>query len=142
TVLVVAGTAGYVLVGWYHNTVSSACARPSEEMRPMVDQILPDLQQQSPTRAEVERAKRNIIANQLRSVETIGGFGGRADLLNHYETFLGDPGYLPHDIARYRAVTPPSAQDFGRKFLFPSDHIELDVIPAPKRTASAEGGKQ
>jgi len=90
----------------------------------------------------VERAKRNIIANQLRSVERIGGFGGRADLLNHYETFLGDPGYLPHDIARYRAVTPRSAQDFGRKFLFPSEHIELDVIPAPKRTASAEGEKQ
>ena len=113
-----------------------------EEIRPVVDQIVVDLQQQGPTLAEVERAKRNIIANQLRTVERIGGFGGKADLLNHYETFLGDPGYLPRDLARYRAVTPRSAQDFAQKYLFPSEHVELDVIPAPKRSASAGGGRQ
>ena len=137
-----AGNASYGLGGWFQITVTAARGHTIEEMRPVVDQIIADLQQEGPTRAEVERAKRNIIANQLRTVERIGGFGGKADLLNHYETFLGDPGYLPRDLARYRAVTPRSAQDFARKYLFPSEHVELDVIPAPKRSASAGGGRE
>jgi len=137
-----AGNASYGLGGWFQITVTAARGHTIEEIRPVVDQIVVDLQRQGPTLAEVERAKRNIIANQLRTVERIGGFGGKADLLNHYETFLGDPGYLPRDLARYRAVTPRSAQDFARKYLFPSEHVELDVIPAPKRSASAGGGRQ
>jgi zinc protease len=87
----------------------------------------------------VERATRNIIANRLRTVERIGGFGGKADLLNIYQVFLGDPGYLPRDIARYRAVTPDTVRDFARKFLVPGERIELDVVPAVKATASAQG---
>ena len=91
---------------------------------------------------EVERAKRNIVANRLRTVERIGGFGGKADLLNNYQVFLGDPGYMPRDIARYRAVTPASVQAFANKFLVPVERIELDVVPAPRKTASAEGERR
>ena len=90
----------------------------------------------------MERAKRNIIASRLRTVERIGGFGGKADLLNNYQVFLGDPGYLPRDIARYRAVTPASVQAFANKILVPAESIELDVVPAPKKTASAEGERR
>jgi zinc protease len=74
-------------------------------------------------------------------VERIGGFGGKADLLNNYEIFLGDPGYLPKDIARYRAVTPRSVQSFAKQFLIPIERIELDVVPAAK-TASVEGERR
>src|SRR5207248_2978416 len=84
-----AGNASYGLGGWFQITVTAARGHTIEEIRPVVDQIVVDLQQQGPTLAEVERAKRNIIANQLRTVERIGGFGGKADLRNHYETFLG-----------------------------------------------------
>ena len=84
-----AGNASYGLGGWFQITITAARGHTIEEIRPVVDQIVVDLQQQGPTLAEVERAKRNIIANQLRTVERIGGFGGKADLLNHYETFRG-----------------------------------------------------
>ena len=75
-------------------------------------------------------------------MERIGGFGGKADLLNNYEVFLGDPGYLPRDIARYRAVTPQAVQAFATRYLIPTERIELDVVPAPKKTASVEGGQR
>src|SRR5256712_11162420 len=87
-----AGNASYGLGGWFQITVTAARGHTIEEIRPVVDQIVVDLQRQGPTLAEVERAKRNIIANQLRTVERIGGFGGKADLLNHYETILAGPG--------------------------------------------------
>jgi predicted Zn-dependent peptidase len=134
-----AANAAYGAGGWFQITVTAARGHGLEEIRPVVEQIVAELQEQGPKPEEVERAKRNIIANQLRTVERIGGFGGKADLLNHYQTYLGDPGYLARDLARYRAVTPQAAQAYARKFLIPGEHIELDVVPAAKRTASAEG---
>jgi predicted Zn-dependent peptidase len=134
-----ASNAAYGLGGWFQITVTAARGHTIEEIRPVVDQIVLELQHEGPTKEEVERAKRNIIANQLRTVERIGGFGGKADLLNHYQTYLGDPGYLARDLARYRAVTPQAAQAYARKFLVPTQHIELDVVPAAKATASAQG---
>jgi len=127
------------LAGWFQITVTASRGHTLDEIRPVVEEILVGIQQQGATAQEVERAKRNIIANRLRTVERIGGFGGKADLLNNYQVFLGDPGYLPRDIARYRAVTPQSVQAFATKFLVPNERIELDVVPAPKKTASAEG---
>ena len=130
------------LAGWFQITVTAAHGHGLDEIRPVVTQILLDLQQHGATPQEVERAKRNIIASRLRTVERIGGFGGKADLLNNYQVFLGDPGYLPRDIARYRAVTPASVQAFANKILVPAESIELDVVPAPKKTASAEGERR
>ena len=130
------------LGGWFQITVTAARGHTLEEIRPVVEQILSDVRQNGVTKEEVERATRNIIANRLRTVERIGGFGGKADLLNNYQVFLGDPGYLPRDIARYRAVTPQSVQDFARKYLVPDRRIELDVVPAPKATASTEGAQR
>jgi zinc protease len=99
------------------------------------------VQQNGVREEEVERAKRNIIAGRMRELERIGGFGGRADLLNTYQTFLGDPGYLPRDLARYRAVTPQAVQAFARKYLVPDRRVQLDVVPMHK-TAQAEGAQK
>jgi len=129
------------LGGWFQITITAARGHTLDEIRPVVSDILTQIQLQGPTPQEVERAKRNIIAGRLRTVERIGGFGGKADLLNNYEIFLGDPGYLPKDIARYRAVTPRSVQSFAKQFLVPLERIELDVVPATK-TASVEGERR
>src|SRR5207248_9374974 len=68
------------LAGWFQITVTAAHGHGLDEIRPVVTQILLDLQQHGATPQEVERAKRNIIASRLRTVERIGGFGGKADL--------------------------------------------------------------
>ena len=43
--------------------------------------------------------------DNVRGLEKIGGFGGRADQLNLFHTFGGDPNLINTDIERYRAVT-------------------------------------
>jgi predicted Zn-dependent peptidase len=130
------------MAGWFQITITAASGHTLDEIRPLVSEILVEVQQAGATEQEVERAKRNIIANRLRTVERIGGFGGKADLLNNYEVFLDDPGYLPRDIARYRAVTPQAVQAFAKKYLIPAERIELDVVPMPKKTASAQGERR
>ena len=58
-----------------------------------------------PTAAELERAKTKQESEFVSGLERIGGFGGKADVLNQYNTFLGDPGKIEADLGRYRAVT-------------------------------------
>lgn len=132
-----ASDASLGLGGWFQITVTAAHGRTIAELKPVVDAVLAEVKAKGVTREEVERARRNIVANRLRSLERVGGFGGKADLLNEYQTFLGDPGFLPRDIARYRAVTPEAVQAFARKYLT-DRRLELDVLPAstPKKTAS------
>jgi zinc protease len=37
--------------------------------------------------------------------ERIGGFGGKSDLLNTYNTFMGDPDKFAADVERHRVTT-------------------------------------
>ena len=124
------------LGGFFQITATASGGHTLAEIQPVVQAVLDDVRKNGITDDELERAKRNIIANRLRSIERIGGFGGKADRLNEYETFLGDPGFLPRDIARYKAVTKESVKAFASKYLTDDKHIELSVVPAQKKTAS------
>ena len=58
--------------------------------------------------------------------------GGKAEVLNEYETYLGDPGWLAQDLARHRAVTPAAVQAFANKYLADDRRIELTTVPKAK----------
>jgi zinc protease len=45
-------------------------------------------------RGELERCLAQAEAHFLFRLQTVGGFGGKSDQLNAYNTFLGDPGYF------------------------------------------------
>jgi zinc protease len=105
-------------------------------LKPLLDAEIERIKTEPPSDEEVERAKRKIIASKLRQAERLGGFGGKADILNMYETYLGDPGFLSKDIARYRAVTKEMVQAFANKYLPSDKRIELTTVPTPKATAA------
>jgi zinc protease len=100
------------------------------EIAPVVEQILDDVRKNGVTDDEVARAKRVMLADMLRGLERVGGFGGKADLLNRYEMFQGDPGYLTKDLARYRTVTADAVKAFANKYLLKDRRVILDIEPA------------
>jgi zinc protease len=110
------------------------------ELGPLVDAIVKDIQEKGVTQAEVDRAKRNLVAGRLRNVERLAGFGGKADILNFYEMWTGDPGYLAKDLARYRAVTPADVKAAAQKYLT-GNRLVLDVEPAGQAAAATNAGK-
>ena len=97
-----------------------------------------------PSVEEVTRARTAWEASTLRGLENLGGFGGRADVLNHYLHHTGDPGYLPKDVARFRAVTPDGIQGVFAAQVRADNRVVVHVTPAPKAAAAAttttEGG--
>ena len=126
------------LRGWVEVGATAAPGHTPDELRSLIQQELDDVKRNGVSKEEVERAKFKIIAGQLRALER---GSARADILNQYEMWLGDPGFLPRDLARYRAVTPQSVQAFARKYLPDDRRLELTTMPAPRRTASAPGGQ-
>jgi zinc protease len=107
------------------------------ELEPLIDGMVADIRANGVTDDEVNRARRVILAGMLRSVERIGGFGGKADQLSLYEMWKQDPGYLAQDLARYRAVTPAGVQAFAQRYLVPDRRVVLDIQPAGTKTAAA-----
>ena len=97
-----------------------ATARPGASL-PQVEQIVTDeiarLAQDGPTSTELNRAKTKWEFGFVTGLERIGGFGGKADFLNQYNTFLGDADKFAADVARHRDVTAASVRDAVAKWL-------------------------
>jgi zinc protease len=126
-----AGSQAIGLGGWFQVTAVANGGRKAGDLLAPVQAAIDELKKDGPTAAEVERAKRQFIAARVRGVERIGS---RADQLNKYQTYLGDPGWLAQDLARYRAVTPAAVQAFARKYLADDRRIELTTLPKAKVT--------
>ena len=97
-----------------------ALARPDHtnaELEAAIDAELSRLAQEGPTQAEVDRARNGIERRMFEGLEKVGGNGGRANRLNYYNQYTGDPGYLPKDVERYRRVTPDDVRSAVAKWL-------------------------
>jgi zinc protease len=119
------------LGGWFQLTAVANAGRGAGELLAPMQAAIDEVKKSGPTADEVERAKRQFIASRVRGLERIGS---RADQLNKYQTYLGDPGWLGQDLARYRAVTPAAVQAFARKYLADDRRIELTTLPRAKVT--------
>jgi predicted Zn-dependent peptidase len=126
-----AGSQTNGLGGWFQVTAVANGGRQAAELLPPVQAAIDELKKTGPTSEEVERAKRRFIAARVRGLERIGS---RADTLNRYQTYRGDPGWLAQDLARYRAVTPAAVQAFAQKYLADDRRIELTTLPKAKVT--------
>ncbi|HUV30405.1 MAG TPA: pitrilysin family protein [Acidobacteriota bacterium] len=100
-----------------------------QEIEREVDRILSDLLMNGVTTDEFERAQINRESAFVRRLEDLGGFGGRADLLNRYNTYLGDPGHLPWDRNRYTDATIDGMLAYARDYLRPDARLVLYVEP-------------
>jgi zinc protease len=102
------------------NFIIWVTARPGASIA-QVEQLVSDeiarLAKEGPTPAELSRAKIKWEFGYVTGLERIGGFGGKADLLNTYNTFLGDPSKFQDDINRHRNATADGVRDAVGKWL-------------------------
>jgi zinc protease len=121
--------------------VITATARPGVPLPDIEQAITAEIARlatEGPSLAEVERAKTKHESEFISGLERIGGFGGKADILNQYNTFLGDPGMIDEDLARYRAVTPEAVQRVARQWLDTRNRVLVRFHPeSSQRPANA-----
>ena len=95
-------------------------ARPGVTLE-QIEQVITDeiskLAKDGPTDAELSRAKTKWEFGYVSGLERIGGFGGKADRLNQYNTYLGTPDKFEADVTRHRSVSKESAKAVTAKWL-------------------------
>jgi predicted Zn-dependent peptidase len=107
-------------------------ARPGTPL-PQVESIVSDelarLARSGPTAEELARAKTKQEYNFVTGLERIGGFGGKADLLAQYNTYLGDPNKFDDDLKRYRAVSAADVQSATGRWLDTKNRLLIRFHP-------------
>lgn len=128
-----------VIVAWYPQVqgsileiaVTGRAGQTAASIEAAAWPIIESLRTAAVSIEELNRARTQWQARTLRGLEQLGGFGGRADLLNAYNILTGDPGYLPKDFARYDAVTPESLMKVYADTVRADNRVVVHVNPAP-----------
>jgi zinc protease len=118
------------------NFLIIATARPGQtldKIQSVIDEELDKLRTTPPDQHEMQRAVNQIEANFYRSMERVGGFGGKANQLNSYYVATGEPDYFQKDLDRYRALTAADIKAAVEKYLPKDRRVELIVVPGEKK---------
>jgi predicted Zn-dependent peptidase len=115
-----------------------------EEAQRIVDEELAKFAQEGPTAAELARAKTSITASFVYDIERNGG---RANHINTYNHYTGDPNYIGKDMMRYGSATETALRDAAARYLPLGKRIVTVVTPdktAPLagRLDKVEGGSK
>jgi zinc protease len=115
--------------GFLQIAATAAPGRSLAEIQRAIAEEIARLADEGPTEDEVHRARVQSEAQFVFRLQTVGGFGGKSDQLNAYNTDLGDPGYFGRDLDRYRRVTQASLQQAVRRFLDHGRLVALSLVP-------------
>jgi len=112
-------------------------ARPGvklEDLEAAYDKEVEALRTQGPTQAELDRARNKKLTGLIDGLQRLGGFGGVADMMDRYNQYVHDPGYLPKDVARYEAVTTASVEKTGQETFGKNQRVVVYCVPGKKVT--------
>lgn len=102
---------------------------PLEELRQAVMAEIARLATEGPTVDELERSRVQAESGFMSRLQTLGGFGGKADQLNAYNVYMGSPAYFRDDLERYLRLTPADVRDAVARWLDPALATTLSVVP-------------
>jgi zinc protease len=100
-----------------------------DELQKVIDEEIRRLQREPPTAHELERSVNQVESSFYNRMERVGGFGGKADQLNAYYTYTGDPDWFNEDLARYRALSVTDISAAAAQFLPLDKRVEVIVEP-------------
>jgi len=119
-------------------SATAASGKAPEEIEKALDGVIEGLKTTPPTAEELARAKRRTfleIASDLEQLNGHSGESGRAGLLQRFDHYLGDPGYLPKWIAAIDAVTAEDISRVVQKYM--SRDARVTVITRPTTAAQS-----
>ncbi|MDE3194856.1 MAG: insulinase family protein, partial [Acidobacteriota bacterium] len=103
-----------------------------------VDEELARLVKEGPASDEVERAKSTYIANFVRRLDRVGGFGGKSDVLAEGQVFEGNPAAFKDRLKWAQEATPAKLQSVAKEWLT-DGQFELEIVPFPDFKPAPKG---
>jgi predicted Zn-dependent peptidase len=130
---------GYPLGGLFQVSVLANPDADLDKVEKAVDEELAKFLKQGPTPEELER---HVAARELSFLQSLQSLQRRADKLNEYEYYWGDPNGFRKDLDRYRKATPAGVREWAGKVLTPGTRLVMRVLPEePERGASGRDAR-
>jgi zinc protease len=126
------------LAGDFQFDATIAAGHTTDEVINEALLVIEELRRKLPTQEELTRTKNRIEWNHVRQMANVGGFGGRANQLNFFNVFAGDPELLNTDIQRYLSVTAEDVYRVANTYL-QGAHVQLVVMPEAAQSSRPHG---
>lgn len=127
-------------LGLFYFAVVLASGKKQEEAERAVMAEIKKLQAAPVSQAELEKAKNQLITNEVRQRETSNG---KALALGSSAVLLGDPNRVNTDLARLQAVTAADVQRVMKKYFTDANRLVIHYLPdsmKPGTPSTTTGG--
>jgi zinc protease len=96
------------------------------------------LAHEPPTAEELRRVVSMVETRAVSALETLES---RADMLNHYYYYTGDPDFAAEELALYRALTPADIQRAAAQYLAGRNRVVISIVPTGDTHLAAREGR-
>ncbi|MCX6175158.1 MAG: pitrilysin family protein [Ignavibacteriales bacterium] len=103
-----------------------------EELKKVIQQEIDKIKNEAPKQRELQRSVNQYEATFLDALEKPGGFGGKANQLNDYFYYAGNPDYANEDLSRYKALSVDDIQTAAQTYLPDNGRVILSIVPKGK----------
>jgi zinc protease len=124
-----AGQTSRELAGTFQIVASAAHGHTLAELEVAIFEELDRLSAGGPTDDELARGRTQAESNFVFRLQSLGGFGGKADQLNAYNVYRQQPDSFDMDLARYLNATSGDIRDAIGTWLDPRRAVALAVVP-------------
>jgi len=115
---------------FYFNVVLATGKKPEDVERALLAEIK-KVQDAPVTAAELDKAKNQLVTNELRQRETSNG---KALALGSSAVLLGDPNRVNTDLAKLQAVTAADVQRVMKKYFTAANRLVIYYLPEAAKT--------
>jgi zinc protease len=115
-------------------------ARPGiglSQIEKIVQEEIDKITSESANDRELARVVNQYESRFLTQIERSGGFSGKANQLNEYFFYTGNPDYFNEDLQRYKSVDPSDISAAARKYLRSNARIVMSIVPEGKKDLAA-----
>jgi zinc protease len=124
--------------GQFYVQVTAAPGHTLDEIEKEINEELARFIQSGPTPEELQRVQTEYLADFVRGIERIGGFGGKSDRLAQYTVYTGDPAGYKITFQRMHDATADDLKSAAARWL--SDGVYIaDVLPFPEYKPASTG---
>ncbi|KAA3620364.1 MAG: insulinase family protein [Calditrichaeota bacterium] len=128
------------LSGEFYIIATARAGHTLAELEKVIQEELDKIKNEVPSDRELQRALNQYEADFYRGLEKSGGFGGKANQLNTYFYYTGNPDYFNEDLARYQAISPNDLSAIANTYLNDDARVILSIVPEGKTELAGEKG--
>jgi zinc protease len=123
-----ASQASFAEGSMYIIQATAAAGHTTDELVVEIDRIVAELATEGPTDQELTDALVNYEAGFIRRMSAVSA---KANQLNSYNLFVGDPGYVQQDLDRYLGLSVADVQGAVGTWLPGDKRLQLHIHPEP-----------